>query len=123
VTIGIVGIVVAGALLFAKAIPAGFIPDEDQGIFGVNLQLPPGASLARTSEVLKKVEEILAKTDGVESYQDHRRLRRCYQHLPAKLWNDLRSFENRGKNDMAKRCTSKESWQDCKSSSPIFLRA
>jgi HAE1 family hydrophobic/amphiphilic exporter-1 len=69
VTIGIVGIVVAGALLFAKAIPAGFIPDEDQGIFGVNLQLPPGASLARTSEVLKKVEEILAKTDGVESYQ------------------------------------------------------
>src|SRR6187549_2488798 len=69
ITIGIVGIVVFGAIVFAKAIPAGFIPDEDQGIFGVNLQLPPGASLARTSEVLKKVEEILAKTDGVESYQ------------------------------------------------------
>ena len=46
-----------------------FIPDEDQGIFGVNVQFPPGASLARTSEVLKKVEEILAKTEGVESYQ------------------------------------------------------
>ena len=54
---------------FAKRIPAGFIPDEDQGIFGVNVQLPPGASLERTSEVLKKVEEILAKTEGVESYQ------------------------------------------------------
>ena len=60
---------VLGAGFFAKAIPAGFIPDEDQGIFGVNVQLPPGASLARTSEVLKKVEEILAKTEGVESYQ------------------------------------------------------
>ena len=68
-TIGIVGIVVFGAVVFARAIPAGFIPDEDQGIFGVNVQLPPGASLARTSEVLKKVEDILSKTEGVESYQ------------------------------------------------------
>ena len=69
VTIGIVGVVILGAGILARAIPAGFIPDEDQGIFGVNVQLPPGASLARTSEVLKKVEEILAKTEGVESYQ------------------------------------------------------
>jgi HAE1 family hydrophobic/amphiphilic exporter-1 len=69
ITVGIVGVVVLGAVLFARAIPAGFIPDEDQGIFGVNVQLPPGASLARTSEVLRKVEEILAKTDGVESFQ------------------------------------------------------
>src|SRR6185436_2238921 len=68
-TIGIVGVVVLGAIVFARAIPTGFIPDEDQGILGVNVQLPPGASLARTSEVLKKVEEILGKTDGIESYQ------------------------------------------------------
>ena len=68
-TIVIVGVVVVGAGFFAKAIPAGFIPDEDQGIFGVNVQLPPGASLARTSEVLKKVENILAKTEGIESFQ------------------------------------------------------
>lgn len=69
ITVGIVGVVVLGAALFARAIPSGFIPDEDQGIFGVNVQLPPGASLARTGEVLKKVEEILAKTEGIESYQ------------------------------------------------------
>ena len=68
-TIGIVGVVVLGAVFFARAIPSGFIPDEDQGIFGVNVQLPPGASLARMSEVLKKVEAILAKTEGIESYQ------------------------------------------------------
>ena len=68
-TIVIIGFVIVGAALFAKAIPTGFIPDEDQGIFGVNVQLPPGASLARTSEVLKQVEDILAKTEGVESYQ------------------------------------------------------
>jgi hydrophobic/amphiphilic exporter-1 (mainly G- bacteria), HAE1 family len=68
-TIVIIGGVVVGALLFARQLPAGFIPDEDQGIFGVSVQLPPGASLARTSEVLKQVEEILGKTEGIESYQ------------------------------------------------------
>ncbi|HJU56336.1 MAG TPA: multidrug efflux RND transporter permease subunit [Pyrinomonadaceae bacterium] len=68
-TIGLIGIVVIGALFFARRLPAGFIPDEDQGIFGVNVQLPPGASLARTSAVLKQVEEILGKTEGIESYQ------------------------------------------------------
>jgi HAE1 family hydrophobic/amphiphilic exporter-1 len=68
-TIGIIGVVVLGAVLFARQLPTGFIPDEDQGIFGVNVQLPPGASLARTSEVLRTVEEILGKTEGIESYQ------------------------------------------------------
>jgi HAE1 family hydrophobic/amphiphilic exporter-1 len=69
ITVGIVGVVVLGAIFFARRIPAGFIPDEDQGILGVNVQLPPGASLARTSDVLKKVEAVLSKTEGIESYQ------------------------------------------------------
>ena len=68
-TIVIVAAVAVGAGLFARVIPAGFIPDEDQGIMGVNVQLPPGASLERTSVVLKKVEDILAKTAGLESFQ------------------------------------------------------
>ena len=57
----IVGVVVVGAGLFGRALPAGFIPDEDQGIIGVNVQLPPGASLERTSAVLTRVEEILGE--------------------------------------------------------------
>jgi len=68
ITIAIVGGVIAGAVLLAGKIPAGFIPEEDQGLLGINVQLPPGASLARTSDVLKKVEDILAKTEGVDSY-------------------------------------------------------
>jgi len=68
-TIGMVAVVAVGAALFGGALPAGFIPEEDQGIFGVNVTLPPGASLERTSAVLGQVEEILGKTDGVESYQ------------------------------------------------------
>lgn len=68
ITVAIVGVVILGAGLFAKLIPAGFIPDEDQGIFGVNVQLPPGASLTRSSEVLREVEGILGKAEGIDSY-------------------------------------------------------
>src|SRR5512145_74896 len=61
VTILLVAVVVLGVGLLGKALPAGFIPDEDQGLFGVNVQLPPAASLERTSAVLRKVEEMLTK--------------------------------------------------------------
>jgi len=69
ITIVLVGVVIGGVALLGRALPAGFIPDEDQGLFGVNVQLPPGASLERTSAVLRKVEEMLKKMEGVESFQ------------------------------------------------------
>jgi len=62
--IGVSG-VLTGAL--AKALPGGFVPDEDQGIFMINVQLPLGSSLQRTDKVLRQIEEILAKTEGVEA--------------------------------------------------------
>jgi len=69
ITILIIGGVVVGAGFFGKRLPAGFIPDEDQGIFGVAVQLPPASSAERTSALLARVEGLLAKTEGVESYQ------------------------------------------------------
>jgi HAE1 family hydrophobic/amphiphilic exporter-1 len=69
ITVLLVGVVIVGAGLLGRALPAGFIPDEDQGLLGVNVQLPPGASLERTSVILQRVEEILAKTEGLESFQ------------------------------------------------------
>jgi HAE1 family hydrophobic/amphiphilic exporter-1 len=68
-TILLVGVVIAGVGMIGRMLPAGFIPDEDQGLVGVNVQLPPAASLERTSAVLRKVEAILAKTPGIDSYQ------------------------------------------------------
>lgn len=68
-SLAVVGVVVVGAGFFGAMIPAGFVPEEDQGIVGIGVQLPPGAAIARTDEVMKKVEEIVAKTDGVESFQ------------------------------------------------------
>ena len=69
VTVLIVLVVIVGVGLLGRALPAGFIPEEDQGLFGVNVQLPPAASLERTSAVLSRVEEMLAKVEGVESFQ------------------------------------------------------
>ena len=69
ITIVIVVVVAVGAGLFGGALRAGFVPDEDQGIFGVNVTLPPAASLERTSAVLAQVEQILGTLEEVESYQ------------------------------------------------------
>jgi len=68
-TILIVGVVGGGAAFFGGLLPAGFIPEEDQGILGINVTLPAGSSLERTSAVLSQVEEIVSKTEGAESYQ------------------------------------------------------
>ena len=53
------------ALLFGRNVPASFLPDEDQGFFYINLQLPNAASLQRTDAVCRKVETILSQTQGV----------------------------------------------------------
>ncbi len=47
------------------ATPTGFIPEQDQGFLIGVVQLPPGASLDRTSEVVDKAFAIASKTDGV----------------------------------------------------------
>ena len=58
----------AGAYLVGKRLPTSFLPDEDQGYLYVGLQLPNAASLQRTSEVTRKVEEVLKNTPGVRNY-------------------------------------------------------
>lgn len=52
--------------VFGKKVPAGFLPDEDQGYFYVGCQLPDASSLQQTDAVCKKIEQILAQTPGVE---------------------------------------------------------
>ncbi len=65
--VAIAGVGLMGGKL-STIVPSGFVPIEDQGILMANMQLPNAASLERTSEVAKRVEEILQTTPGVESY-------------------------------------------------------
>jgi hydrophobic/amphiphilic exporter-1 (mainly G- bacteria), HAE1 family len=51
---------------FANRVPSSFLPDEDQGYAYINLQLPNGASLERTTQVVGDVENILRNTPGVQ---------------------------------------------------------
>ncbi|HWK42489.1 MAG TPA: efflux RND transporter permease subunit, partial [Croceibacterium sp.] len=46
--------------------PTGFIPEQDQGILIGVVQMPPGASLDRTNEVLDQAYETAMAQDGVE---------------------------------------------------------
>jgi hydrophobe/amphiphile efflux-1 (HAE1) family protein len=46
--------------------PTGFLPEEDQGAFFISVQLPDGASVARTSEVTKQIEDLLKQMPAVE---------------------------------------------------------
>ncbi len=53
--------------LFSAKLPSSFLPDEDQGYMYLNLQLPNAASLQRTEAAAHEIEDMLAKTPGVES--------------------------------------------------------
>lgn len=57
------GIIIAlSALLFylLQTTPTGFVPAEDNGVFMVDVALPPATSMERTQEVLNKVDSIIA---------------------------------------------------------------
>ncbi len=62
-------LIVCGILAgwFSAKLPSSFLPDEDQGYMYMNLQLPSAASLQRTEATAHEIEEVLAKTPGVES--------------------------------------------------------
>jgi HAE1 family hydrophobic/amphiphilic exporter-1 len=57
-------IVLTGVL--GKKLPSGFLPNEDQGYFFLNVQLPDASSLQRTDAVCQKIEKILGETKGVK---------------------------------------------------------
>jgi len=70
VRLAVLVLVVYGGLIgltgwqFARA-PTGFIPQQDQGYLITVIQLPPGASLARTDEVVRQARKIILGTEGV----------------------------------------------------------
>jgi multidrug efflux pump len=68
--IGIVMVVVAGVgvVSLAKTTPTGFVPEDDQGAIFVIVQLPGGASVGRTSEVIRQAEAIVKEDPAVEYF-------------------------------------------------------
>ncbi len=55
----------AGIAGLALRTPTGFLPNEDQGGFFIAVQLPDGASVSRTSNVVRRVEALAKGLPGV----------------------------------------------------------
>jgi multidrug efflux pump len=62
----IYGVIVAAVALLAVRMPTSFLPAEDQGYLLANVQLPPGASTARTLSVMEQAEQYFLKEPGVQ---------------------------------------------------------
>ena len=51
-------------------LPSSFVPDEDQGVLLALVNLPPGASLQRTDEVMAQLRETIKKSPVGPAIQD-----------------------------------------------------
>ena len=67
VTLLILGLFVLGIVQVNKVLPAGFVPNEDQGIIYAIIQTPPGTTIERTNAVSRELQEIAKEMDEVAS--------------------------------------------------------
>jgi len=67
--LGLVLILASAACVYLISLrtPTGFLPEEDQGAFFVSVQLPDGASVARTSETSRQIEALLRTMPQVQN--------------------------------------------------------
>ncbi len=68
--VGLVVVVIAalGVVGLARITPTGFLPEDDQGGLFVVAQLPGGASVARTEDVIRQAEDIVKNDKAIEDY-------------------------------------------------------
>jgi hydrophobe/amphiphile efflux-1 (HAE1) family protein len=72
VRVSVLGIVLiaasaVGIYFLSARTPTGFLPEEDQGAFFVSVQLPDGASVARTSEAVGQIETLLRSMPQIDT--------------------------------------------------------
>ena len=65
--LAVFGVVIAIGALLLRVIPPSFLPEEDQGYFFTVVQLPDGASLQRTTEVVSKLEKYFLSIPVIHS--------------------------------------------------------
>lgn len=67
VTWGMLAAFTAGIVLITQTVPSGFIPNEDQAMIYAIVQTPPGSTLEKTYDVIKKIQKMAEDVEGVES--------------------------------------------------------
>ena len=67
VTYGILLAFGFGIFAINETLPAGFIPNEDQGMIYAIIQTPPGSTLETTNDVSRHLQEIAEEVEGIQS--------------------------------------------------------
>jgi len=67
VTFGMLLLFGLGILGVNKVLPAGFVPNEDQGMIYAIVQTPPGSTLEQTNDVSRELQAIAEKVEGIAS--------------------------------------------------------
>ncbi|MCX8049161.1 MAG: efflux RND transporter permease subunit [Methylohalobius sp.] len=91
------GLVALGFGLF-RAVPKGFLPEQDQGYLVLTARLPPGASLERTAQVVQEITHQALATPGVGhvvAYAGWSFLTGVQQPYAASLFARLKPFAQR----------------------------
>jgi len=57
-----------GVVGLSRITPTGFLPEDDQGALFVVVQLPGGASVARTTDVIRRTEDVLHEEEAVADF-------------------------------------------------------
>ena len=66
-TFGILAAFGFGIFGINQILPAGFIPNEDQGMIYAIIQTPPGSTLERTNEVARQLQKMAEEVEGIQS--------------------------------------------------------
>jgi HAE1 family hydrophobic/amphiphilic exporter-1 len=67
ITFGILAAFAIGIVGVDKILPAGFIPNEDQGQIYAIIQTPPGSTLERTNDVSRQLQKIAEEIEDISS--------------------------------------------------------
>jgi HAE1 family hydrophobic/amphiphilic exporter-1 len=103
-SLAFVGILCFVIVTLVRNIPAGFVPEEDQGFLLVQTLLPDAASLERTDAVMKKAEAILKNTEAVDGYNaitGFSLLTGAYSSNMGFFFVQLKPWEHRGRTHTA----------------------
>ena len=65
--VGAFAALLACVYLLFQMVPGGFVPTEDDGVLFMHVQLPDAASLNRTEDILRRVEDIVQAEDTIEN--------------------------------------------------------
>ncbi|MCY0852610.1 efflux RND transporter permease subunit [Cupriavidus sp. D39] len=71
VMMGIYAVLVGATVVMGRIVPSGFVPAQDKQYLVGFVQLPNGASLDRTEQVVRKMSEIAMRQPGVQDAVEH----------------------------------------------------